>query len=55
MESTVSDLSSVAESASEAAGRGAHPVFWIIVALAAVGLVVMVIQNFFIKKEEYYK
>lgn len=55
MESTVSELSSVAESAAEVAGNGSHPVFWIIAALAAVGLVVMVVQNFFIKKEEYYK
>ncbi len=55
MESTVSALSSAAESVAEGSGGGTHPVFWIIAALAAVGLIVMVIQNFFIKKEEYYK
>lgn len=34
---------------------GTHPVFWVIVGIAAVGLIIMFIQNFVIKREEYYK
>lgn len=34
---------------------GTHPVFWVIVGVAAVGLLIMFIQNFVIKREEYYK
>lgn len=36
-------------------GGGTHPVFWVIVGVAAVGLIIMFIQNFVIKREEYYK
>lgn len=32
-----------------------HPAFWVIVGLIAVGFAIMIIQNFVIKKEEYYK
>ena len=34
---------------------GTHPVFWVIAGVAAIGLIIMVIQNFVIKREEYYK
>lgn len=47
---------SAAETSAEAAsGGGTHPVFWVIVAVAAIGLVIMFVQNFVLKKEEYYK
>lgn len=34
---------------------GTNPVFWVIVGIAAIGLIIMFIQNFVIKREEYYK
>lgn len=42
---------------SEAAEQTASvpPAFLVIVGLIAVGFVIMIIQNFVIKKEEYYK
>lgn len=47
---------SAVESSEEVAGSGGtHPAFWVIVGIAAVGLVIMFIQNFVIKREEYYK
>lgn len=36
-------------------GGGTHPAFWVIVGIAAVGLIIMFIQNFVIKREEHYK
>ena len=36
-------------------GGGTHPVFWVIAGIAAIGLIIMFIQNFVIKREEYYK
>ncbi|MBO5735981.1 MAG: hypothetical protein J6S15_07775 [Clostridia bacterium] len=32
-----------------------HPAFIAILVLVGIGFVIMIIQNFFIKKEEYYK
>ena len=46
---------SVSENSEQVASEGTHPVFWVIVGVAAVGLVIMFIQNFVIKREEYYK
>lgn len=46
---------SAEETSEQAASNGTHPVFWVIVGVAAVGLVVMFIQNFVIKREESYK
>jgi len=49
-------LHSSAPEVSEAAEQHAtHPMFWVIVGLIAIGFVIMIIQNFVIKKEEYYK
>ena len=53
-------LRALAISASESSEQiessgGTHPVFWVIVGIAAVGLIIMFIQNFVIKREEYYK
>lgn len=51
-----SGAQSLAET-SEAAEQTASvpPAFLILVGLVAVGFVIMIIQNFVIKKEEYYK
>ena len=46
---------SAAENSQQAVSNGTHPVFWVIVGVAVVGLVIMFIQNFVIKREEYYK
>lgn len=52
---------SAAESSEQIAGSepavssGTHPVFWVIVGVAAIGLIIMFVQNFVIKREEYYK
>lgn len=49
-------LTSSVSEISETAGQDAtNPVFWVIVGLIAVGFLIMIIQNFVIKKEEYYK
>lgn len=53
-------LTSAAESLSETSTAstepsGMHPAFLVLVGLVAVGFVIMIIQNFVIKKEEYYK
>ena len=44
-----------AASVESTANGGTHPVFWVIVGIAAIGLIIMFIQNFVIKREEYYK
>lgn len=46
---------SAAESSEQTANSGTHPAFWVIVGIAAIGLLIMFIQNFVIKREEYYK
>lgn len=46
---------SAAENSEQAVSDRTHPVFWVIVGIAAVGLIIMFIQNFVIKREEYYK
>ena len=46
---------SAAESSESTVSGGTHPVFWVIVGIAAIGLIIMFIQNFVIKREEYYK
>lgn len=46
--------SAVSELEEEPSG-GTSPIFWGIVGVFAVGLVIMVIQNFVIKREEHYK
>ena len=47
---------SAAESSEQIeSGGGTHPVFWVIVGIAVLGLIIMFIQNFVIKREEYYK
>lgn len=44
-------LSSSAPEISEATEQNAtHPVFWVVVGLIAIGFVIMIIQNFVIKK-----
>lgn len=47
--------SSVPETGDVAKQSSTPWAFWVIVGLIAVGFVVLVIQNFVIKKEEYYK
>lgn len=39
----------------EAASASMHPAFIALLVLVGIGFVVMIIQNFIIKKEEYYK
>lgn len=46
----VSEVSEVPE-----ASASMHPAFIALLALVGIGFVIMIIQNFFIKKEEYYK
>lgn len=41
--------------ASAAQAGGTSPLFIGIVVLVAIGMLVMIIQNFVLKKEEYYK
>ena len=49
-------LTSSAPEISQAAEQEPTPWgFWVIVGLIAVGFVIFLIQNFVIKKEEYYK
>ncbi len=49
-------LTSAAEISEEAADTGGiSPVFLVIAGLAAVGILIMIVQNFVLKKEEYYK
>lgn len=49
-------LASSAPESSEAAEQSAtHPAFWVVVGIIAIGFAIMIIQNFVIKKEEYYK
>ena len=47
---TVSDVSTASEGSAEM-----HPAFLVLIGLVAIGFVIMIIQNFVIKKEEYYK
>ncbi len=47
---TVSDVSVVPEETSSV-----HPAFLFIVGIVVVCFVIMIVQNFVIKKEEYYK
>lgn len=47
----VSEVSEVPEAAS----APMHPAFIALLALVGIGFVIMIVQNFFIKKEEYYK
>lgn len=47
--------SSVPEISETVEQDATNPVFWVIVGLIAVGFLIMIIQNFVIKKEEYYK
>ena len=47
---TVSEVSEALE-----ASASMHPAFIVLLALVGIGFVIMIIQNFFIKKEEYYK
>ena len=46
---------SATESSEQTASGGTHPAFWVIVAIAVIGFVIMFIQNFVIKREEHYK
>lgn len=53
-------LNTVSENISEAGQiaedtSSVHPAFLVIVGVIVVGMVIMIIQNFVIKKEEYYK
>ena len=36
-------------------GGSVHPAFLVICGIIAIGFVIMIVQNFIIKKEEYYK
>jgi hypothetical protein len=36
-------------------GGSVHPAFLVICGIIAIGFVLMIVQNFIIKKEEYYK
>ncbi len=47
------NLSEASESLPEASSTPWF--FWVIVGALAVGFVVMIVQNFILKKEEYYK
>ncbi len=47
--------SSLAETSEAAEQSPTHPVFWVIVGVIAIGFAIMIVQNFVIKKEEYYK
>lgn len=47
-------VSDVSESIAEESGS-VHPAFLIICGVVAIGFVIMIVQNFIIKKEEYYK
>lgn len=51
--SSVQSLAETSEAAEQTAS--VPPAFLVIVGLIAVGFVIMIIQNFVIKKEEYYK
>lgn len=46
----ISDVSAVSETSGEM-----HPAFMVLIGLVAIGFVIMIIQNFVIKKEEHYK
>lgn len=48
-------LSTSDVSAAPEGSASMHPAFLVIVGLVAVGFVIMIIQNFVIKKEEHYK
>lgn len=48
-------LDTTSEVCEEAASGGISPVFLVIVGLAVLGIVIMILQNFVWKKEEYYK
>ena len=49
------NTSVISETSETAQQNSTHPVFWGIVGVIAVCFVIMIIQNFVIKKEEYYK
>ena len=47
-------VSDTSEAIAEESGS-VHPAFLVICGIVAIGFVIMIIQNFIIKKEEYYK
>ena len=47
-------VSDASEAIAEESGS-VHPAFLVICGIVAIGFVIMIIQNFIIKKEEYYK
>ena len=49
------NTSSQPETSETVAQHSTHPAFWVIVGVVAVCFVIMIVQNFLIKKEEYYK
>ena len=48
-------LTAASQSPASSAEASTPWFFWVIVGTLAVGFVVMIVQNFIIKKEEYYK